>query len=111
MCSVRRSRTCKSAVFVALGSAIFLGTPTQAEDMTAGIVAERMNPQQFSAYVAGIVEGLVHADAANDDADCIYAWFYDSENRLGQVEATFAHYRDHFPGAVVAAMVRKECGP
>jgi hypothetical protein len=86
-----------------------------ATDFTAGIVMEKMSPVERSAYLAGVIEGLAYARYARDGkADggmkCIYQWFYEKEGTLKKIHAAFDHFKDYLPGAVIAAMLEKECG-
>lgn len=101
---------------ISICSAMILSPPVFAGEttMTSGVVLEKLSPPQLVAFVAGIVEGLAHArvdgeKAPPDGRSCIYAWFYDDETAMVRIEATFAHFKDHMPGAVIAAMVEKRC--
>lgn len=83
--------------------------------MTAGVVAEKMSSQQFSSYVAGIVEGLAYARFQKDGKDpigmgCIYDWFYKEKATIDRVEQMFRENPDYPPGAVVAVMAEAQCG-
>ena len=88
---------------------------TKPNIMTAGLVVEKMSPTQLFTFVAGIVEGLAHARSGgrppSEGRACIYRWFYEGENTMARIEATLAHFGDHMPGAVVAAMAEKRCPP
>lgn len=86
-----------------------------ATDFTAGVVMEKMTSEQRSAYLAGVVEGLAYARYAKDGKQtdgmkCIYDWFYEKEDTLQKIHAAFDRFKDYLPGAVIAAMVAKECG-
>lgn len=86
-----------------------------ATDFTAGVVMEKMSSLERAAYLAGVIEGLAYARYAKDGkADqgmkCIYQWFYDKEGTVKKIHAAFDHFKDYLPGAVIAAMVEKECG-
>jgi hypothetical protein len=41
---------------------------------------------------------------------CVYDWFYEKDGRTQEILDTFKRFSDYLPGAVIAAMVEKECG-
>jgi hypothetical protein len=90
-------------------------TPSMAQTMTAGVAAEKMNAEQFHAYIAGIVEGLAYARFQADGKQpagmqCIYGWFYDGTSKpIDRVLVAFGQFKDYPPAAVVNVMVKKEC--
>lgn len=92
-----------------------LTSAAQAQVMTAGVIMDKMNVDQRSGYLAGIVEGLAFARFAKDGSEepgmkCIYQWYYDDKETLPQIYQAFDYFKDDMPGAVIAAMVEKECG-
>lgn len=91
------------------------GSDAAAQEMTAGVVMEKMPVPERVAFIAGIVEGLAYARYAADNKQttgmgCIYHWFYGKRGRSLDVEQAFTRFKDHMPGTIVAAMVAKECG-
>lgn len=73
-----------------------------------------MDGVQRSAYLAGVVEGLAYARYRQDGEattgmGCIYRWFCQRKETLRDIHAAFERFADHSPGAVIAAMIRKEC--
>lgn len=92
------------------------GQAASAQDMTAGIVLERMETVELNAYLSGIVEGLAYARYQRDGQNaegmgCIYRWYYEGgDDMILEIYATFARFPDHLPGAVMAAMTQKACG-
>lgn len=88
--------------------------PAAAQVMTAGVIMEKMNADQRSGFLAGVVEGLAHdrmvKDGETAGSKCIYDWFYEKEGTLHTIHQAFEYFRDEMPGAVIAAMVEKECG-
>jgi len=91
------------------------GAGTAQTAMTAGVVMEKMPALERLAFVAGIVEGLAYARYAKDGKKtegmgCVYRWFYDKKDRIDDIYQAFNRFKEHLPGAVVAAMVAKECG-
>lgn len=100
-----------------MGVLVIVAAPTtaMAEDFTAGVVMEKMQPSDRYSFMAGVVEGLAHSRMVKDGgtvsgARCIYQWFYDREATLGEIKQAFEYFKDEMPGAVMAAMVEKECG-
>ncbi|MCO5056968.1 MAG: hypothetical protein M9905_03595 [Rhizobiaceae bacterium] len=86
-----------------------------ATDFTAGIVATEMDERDRYPFMAGIVEGLAYARYAEEGKTtngmkCIYRWFYDAKSRPQEILAVFKRFPDYTPGAVIAAMMEKECG-
>ncbi|WP_439629982.1 hypothetical protein [Shinella sp.] len=89
--------------------------PGQAKDFTAGIVANEMKAEERYPFMAGIVEGLAYARYAANGKDtaamrCIYDWFYENKERPHEILVAFKRFPDYTAGAVVAAMLTKECG-
>ena len=86
-----------------------------ATDFTAGIVVEKMDAKQRYSFVAGIIEGLAYARYAKDGKrtegmKCVYDFLYEKEGATEKIYAAFDRFKDYLPGAVIAAMVEKECG-
>ncbi len=76
---------------------------------------EKMDAKERTAFLAGVIEGLAYArytkDGKNTDGmKCIYSWFYEKEGTGAKIYAAFDRFHDYQPGAVLAAMVEKECG-
>ena len=83
--------------------------------MTAGVIMEKMPQADRYPFVAGIIEGLAYARYVKDGKQtdgmgCIYDWFYKKQGRIQDVYQAFSRFKEHMPGAIVAAMVAKECG-
>jgi len=92
-----------------------LFAPALAQDMTAGVILDKMNSDQRTGFLAGVVEGLAYARFEREGNEepgmkCIYRWFYEKEGTMENIHEAFNHFRDYMPGAVIAAMVQKECG-
>lgn len=107
-------KTTACAVFLAGLS--LASQPAAARDFTAGVVLDEMKPAERYGYLAGIVEGLAYARYRADSKDtagmaCIYGWFYGEEDAPTKIEAAFARFRDLTPGAIVAALLQRRCGP
>ncbi len=107
-------RKAGAALAVFLASLPFVPSQARAQDMTAGVIMEKMPQNERYPFVAGIVEGLAYARYARDNKQvtgmgCIYKWFYGKQDRILDVYQAFNRFKDHTPGAIVAAMVAKEC--
>lgn len=86
-----------------------------AQDFTAGIVMEKMDERQRYTFLAGVVEGLAYARYVSDGKQtdgmkCVYEWFYKGDGTVDKVYSAFRRFHDYLPGAVMAAMVERECG-
>lgn len=102
--------------------AITAGAPAKAEDFTAGIVMEKMKPDERFTFLSGVIEGLAYAryvkdGKTTDGMGCIYDWFYSegdfadqSTEAIDQIELAFLKYKDYTPGALVGALIIKRCG-
>ena len=74
-----------------------------------------MDSAQLTAYITGIIEGIAYSrylrDTTNTEAmACVYR-FYNSDKMAEDVFHAFERFPDYSPGAVVTALVQKECGP
>lgn len=81
--------------------------------MTAGSVIDRMSNEEFMAYIAGITEGLAYAryeEGGVEAMSCVFDWFYRTPNTIRQVDQAFRQFPDHYPGAVMGALLRRQCG-
>lgn len=110
----RKVRKTAAGMAVCLASLPLVPAEAQAQDMTAGVIMEKMPSNERYPFVAGIVEGLAYARYARDNKQvagmgCIYKWFYGKQDRIQDVYQAFNRFKDHTPGAIVAAMVAKEC--
>jgi len=95
--------------------------PSQARDLSAGVLLDEMPVRERTSYIMGVVEGLAYARFRKDTMlsgekdeqgmKCIYEWFYsDNTAALDKIEAAFKQYRQHTPALIVTALVRRECG-
>lgn len=41
---------------------------------------------------------------------CIYDWFYQNDETPQAILTVFKRFPDYTPGAIIAAMLEKECG-
>jgi hypothetical protein len=83
--------------------------------LDAKAVMNKMGHEERGGYLAGIVEGLAYARYVVDGKqtngmNCIYDWFYKDETSLPSIIDAFDKFPDHYPGAIMAALVKKKCG-
>ncbi|MCM2397751.1 hypothetical protein NBH19_16895 [Rhizobium sp. S95] len=86
-----------------------------ASDFTTEKVLKEMGTEERASYLAGVVEGLAYARYAKDGKKtegmtCIYDWFYKTEGTPNAILTAFQRFTEYTPGAVMAAMIEKECG-
>lgn len=86
-----------------------------AEDMTAGVIAEKMDGGDRYLFTAGIVEGLAHARYIKDQRDpagrsCIWRWFYEDKTTMDTINEGYRRYPQLLAGQVVGALAAQECG-
>lgn len=110
--AIRRVKSLLSGVIISAAIGV---SPSYAQDMTAGSIMERMGAEERNAYLSGVIEGLAYARYAKDGKQtdgmaCIYEWFYQAEGTRRKIHQAFERFADYTPGAVLAAMVEKECG-
>ena len=113
-CSRSISRGNLRNILAAL-SFVLLPTGAGATDFTAGVVMEKMDGKERHTYLAGVIEGLAYSRYVKDGKKtegmkCIYDWFYKKNGTHEKIYSAFRRFNDYLPGAVVAAMVEKECG-
>ena len=89
--------------------------------MTAGVLLEKLGDKERYFYVTGLVHGLGYARFRKDTIasgkkdeqglTCINDWFYQSKGkRYLQIEDVFRKYPKHYPGTLVAHMIKEACG-
>jgi len=84
--------------------------------VTADDVMNKMNSDERSSYVAGVVEGLAQTRWIADKPDptgmrCIHDWHYKGgeENWL-KIYEFFARHADKPAAALLYVMIKKDCG-
>lgn len=97
-------------------------TPAHPQAMTAEVIMSKMTPEDRYTYMAGIVEGLAYARYRNDNKGveedsktatgmaCVYDWFYKNDANRERIVQAFRKFGSHYPGAIMAALIRKDCG-
>lgn len=106
----------KCLAVVMMGLQIAAATSVaRASDFDAEAVLTKMSTVERAAYIAGVVEGLAYArydkdGQTTDGMGCIYDWLYENDQTLPAIYAAFERFPNYTPGAIIAAMVDKECG-
>ena len=100
-------------ILAALPFVLFTSSAS-ATDFTAGVAMEKMDGKLRLHYLSGVIEGLAYSRYMKDGKKvdgmkCIYQWFY-KDGTPEKIESAFRRLQNYLPGAVVAAMVEKECG-
>ena len=95
--------------------------PSHAQDMTAGVIMEKMGPKERYAYVSGIVTGMAYARFRKDTIAagsrdergmiCIHEWFSKGDgSTYAMLENTFTQNGQYTPSVIIASLLKKECG-
>lgn len=102
------------------GSVIANSDMASAQTMTAGVVLEKMENRELGGFISGVIEGLAYARFRKDTLaagskdergmNCIYNWYYASNDQPAGILATFQKYPERMPGVIIALMVKQECG-
>lgn len=83
--------------------------------LTGRTILAELEPQERYLMITGIVQGLGYARFLRDKPDetgliCISSWFFDGDDRTGEIERLFSKFPDYPPSVVVWTLVKKECG-
>ena len=86
-----------------------------ANDFNADKVLNEMAPQEQSAYIAGVIEGLAIARYMKDGKqsagmNCIYDFYYDDKANIRTILAAFEKYGSYPPGSIIDVLVKQKCG-
>ncbi len=98
------------------GAPVIVANDSRAQGLDADAVLNKMPPEQQTAYVAGVVEGLAYARFQRDKPDeagmqCIYSWFYGSgEGKWQAIESWFSRYPKQPAGVLLYVLIKRECG-
>jgi hypothetical protein len=103
------------------GGLLLFAQATVAEDLTAGLVVNKMSDIERHAYMAGVIEGLAYSRYRHDNKNpgaekdtrgmgCIYRWWHQVEGTKTKVYKAFVSFPNSLPGPIVASLARKECG-
>ena len=97
-------------------AAALIGTSlvtSEANALTAEDVMERMSQPERIGYIHGLVDMAAYQarlDGNEELAQCIAAWFYDSDEGPQTVWANLDAYSDHATEAILTLLIERECG-
>ncbi len=87
-----------------------------AKAQNAGDIMNKMNDDQRTGYLAGVVEGLAYSrwlrdNPSNVGMKCIYDWFYNGGIDLQRsIDSWFDRHPDKPAGPLLFVLIKKECG-
>ncbi len=91
------------------------GSTNISHAQTAGDLLNKMNADQQSSYVAGVIEGLAYSRFLQDKPDetgmqCIYSWYHNGKvEKWKQMQQWFAKHSDKPVGLLLHVLIKKEC--
>ena len=74
---------------------------------------KRLKAEELSAYITGIIHGLAyarHERGGKKAMDCVLNWYFNGGEAASQIVIAFHKYEKHQPNAIVAAMLKQQCG-
>lgn len=116
--SIRKVKSVLSGIVL---SAVVGVQPSYAQEMTAGVILDKMSSDERFAYINGMVEGMAYARFRKDSLAaggrdekgmaCILDWYWKGEgNTPFKIEAAFRQHKEHMPSTIIGTMVKNECG-
>jgi len=103
-----------SAILLCSGVFASFGGVTQA--LTADDVLNKMNSDQQTSYIAGVVGGLAYSRFLRDQPDstgmsCIHDWYYGSgTDKWAQIETWFSRHVEQQVEPLLYVLIKRECG-
>ena len=103
-----------SAILLCSGAFASFGGAAQA--LTADDVLNKMNSDQQTSYIAGVVGGLAYSRFLRDRPDttgmsCIQGWYYGSgTDKWAQIETWFSRNIDQQAEPLLYVLIKRECG-
>lgn len=88
----------------------------EAAALTANDVLNKMNSDQRTSYIAGVVDGFAQSRWVKDKPDqsgmkCINGWFYNGQaEKWTRINAWFNRHLDKPANALLYVLIKKECG-
>lgn len=105
--SISISRSCVLMIAI-----VSLLVSYEATAMTAGDVLDRMETVESAGYIAGAVNmmaQMVHLGGDPARAQCIYDWYYQSDDAKAAVVQVFELYPDRVPEHLLITLVNRAC--
>lgn len=93
-----------------------MATGHSAHALTADDVLNKMNADQQTSYIAGMVGGFAHSRFQRDKPDqsgvtCIFDWYYGSGTTKWQlIETWFSRHLDKQVEPLLYVLIKRECG-
>jgi len=88
-----------------------------ASEFNADKVMNKMNAEQRSSYMMGLVDGIAYSRWQRDKPDetgmkCIYDWYYQNNDALWKntLVPVFKRYKDRPVTAILYVLTKKKCG-
>jgi len=92
-------------------------TSMSAKALTADDVMNKMNDDQRSSFIAGVIGGLAYARFLSDRPDetgmsCIHDWYYGDDNKknMKRMHAWFDKHLDKPIEPLLYVLIKKDCG-
>lgn len=98
---------------------LLIAMPSMAKQdgkFTAGTILKDFSTDQLNYYMTGIVHGLAYAryeregKKTNGGMKCIMDWYFNGGQAASQIVKAFDRYKKHTPNAIIAAMIKQQCG-
>jgi len=90
---------------------------SNASELDAGAVLNKMKEDERFGYVSGVIEGLAYSRWQRDKPDqtgmkCIYDWYYKNNSKRWEntIIPVFEKYQDKPVGAILYVLTKKKCG-
>ncbi len=89
---------------------------SNASELNAGAVMNKMNADERFGYLSGVIEGLAYSRWLRDKPDstgmsCIYNWYYKGgKKNTGRLDTWLNRHPDKPVGALMYVLIKKECG-
>ena len=103
-----------SAILLCSGAFASFGGAALA--LTADDVLNKMNTEQQTSYIAGVVGGFAYSRYLRDQPDtsgmsCINNWYYGSgTNKWARIETWFTRHIEKQAEPLLYVLIKKECG-
>lgn len=89
---------------------------SQASQLNAGAVMNKMNADERFGYISGVVEGLAYSRWQRDKPNstgmrCVYDWYYKGgKDNARKLDVWLNRHPDKPVGALMHVLIKKDCG-